>query len=165
MERVARDRRFFTFLANCGDVCRVIIGDGRLAIRDAAKKHDVIVLDAFSSDAIPVHLLTREALEIYLAKLESDGLLIMHISNRHFELAPVVAALAVDLGLTALLRSDMVDGDSRLTHTSSIWAVLARRPEALAGLTSRPGWVRLPSEAADLWTDDYSNVLRVLNWK
>ncbi|HEX2210727.1 MAG TPA: fused MFS/spermidine synthase, partial [Longimicrobium sp.] len=102
IERIARDTAYFTYLADSPARTRVVLGDARLSLaRDTAATYDLILLDAFSSDAIPVHLVTREALQTYLARLAPRGIIAFHISNRYLDLEPVVAALAKDRGLAA----------------------------------------------------------------
>src|SRR5258708_19785068 len=95
IETIARTPAYFSFMDACGDRCRVVIGDARISLTHMpASRYDTLVLDAFSSDAIPIHLMTREALELYLSRLVPGGALVMHISNRHLRLAPLVARLA-----------------------------------------------------------------------
>ena len=94
VERIARDGRYFRFLEQCGRACRVIIGDARLSLERSPATHDIIILDAFSSDAIPLHLLTLEAVRVYLSRLRADGFLAFHISNRHVNLRPALARIA-----------------------------------------------------------------------
>jgi hypothetical protein len=120
------------------------------------------VLDAFSSDAIPAHLLTREAFELYFHKLRPDGRLLVHISNRHLDLAIVLGAVARDLGLVAL-RQSHEPGDSDRDLLSSTWVLLARSPEALGAAARDDRWVTLDAPpGARAWTDDYSSLLSVL---
>ena len=124
---------------------------------------DLVIVDAFSSDAVPVHLLTREALELYVRKLRPGGLVAFHVTNRHLDLAPVVARAARALGLAAVERNDRAEG-ARGTRTPSRWLVIARSPERLEPLLERSGW-RIPKVSAGrVWTDDYSNVLSVVKW-
>ena len=93
--RIAKDPKRFTFLAECAPDAKIVVGDARLTLADAPDgEYDVIVVDAFTSDAIPVHLLTREALELYFRKLKPNGIVAMHVSNRNLELATVVAGIA-----------------------------------------------------------------------
>ena len=100
VETIARDDRFFTFLRDCPPVSRVVLGDARLALRDAPDHHyGLIIVDAFTSDAVPTHLITREAFATYVQKLTPDGVLALHISNRYLDLAPVVGNLGLDAGL------------------------------------------------------------------
>jgi hypothetical protein len=164
VERIARDDRFFTFLSTCGPECRVEIGDGRLTLDAAPEVHDVLVLDAFSSDAIPVHLLTREALAIYLRHLAPSGVLAFHISNRHFDLQPVIGRLAADAGLVAAARlDDAPPGNSN--YSPSRWMAVARSVEGLGRLTADPKWASVTADRGRVWTDDFSNVWSVLRWR
>ncbi len=168
VERLARDRRHFTYLADAerrGVRLKVVLGDARLRLARAGDaRYGLIVLDAFSSHAIPVHLLTREALGLYLDRLGPDGLLAFHISNPCLRLEPVLAALARDAGLTARVRSD--SGDERGARAPSDWVVLARREADLGPLADDARWRPLTDRpAVGLWTDDYSNLLGVLRWK
>ena len=106
VERIARNTQYFRYLDNCGKSCRVVLGDARISLTEEPQRYDVLVLDAFSSDAIPVHLLTKEAVAIYLDHLKPDGVIALHISNRHIALRPVLARLARDLALAAFGRAD-----------------------------------------------------------
>ena len=130
IERVARTRTWFAYLDDCPLRSRVAIGDARLTLKAQPPRHfNLIVLDAFSSDAIPVHLLTSEALALYLDKLAPGGLILVHISNRHVDLGPVIAKTAETLGLSALLAEDgdappLGSGDLKL---ASNWMVMAGR--------------------------------------
>jgi hypothetical protein len=164
--RLAQDRRYFHFLEDCAPDAAIVLGDARLALRDAPV-HDLLIVDAFSSDAIPLHLLTREALQLYLAKLAPEGILLFHISNRHLHLAPVVAALANDAGLATRRRSDpsTPEPSESLERCPSEWIALARLPQSLAFLDGKPEWKPLPTEPdAAVWTDDYSNLVGALRW-
>ena len=105
VERIASDPRYFTHLQNSRGRLNVVFGDGRLTLQRAnPSAYDLIVLDAFSSDAIPVHLLTREAIDLYLSRLRPDGIVAVHISNRYLNLEPVLAALAQRDGLAAIVN-------------------------------------------------------------
>jgi hypothetical protein len=158
--RVAAAPQFFTYLDDCGSGCRVVLGDGRLSLARSSETFDLLVLDAFSSDAIPVHLLTREALQVYLSRLSPEGVLAFHISNRHLDLRPILGALAADAGLIAYAQLDAA-GDRTIGHTGSSWMVMARDAHVLESLTRDPRWER-PEVGADLWTDDFSNVVKAL---
>jgi hypothetical protein len=129
----------------------------------------LIVLDAFSGDAVPVHLLTREALQIYLAKLADGGLIALHISNNYVDLQPVVRELARDAGLVGLDQNETTipPNEHNQGRLPSHWIVLARRPGDLAQLASRPGWHPLASgkRGARLWTDDHSDLIGLLRWR
>ena len=164
VERIARDSRYFTHLTNCAARCQVVIGDARLSLQQRPDMHDVIVLDAFSSDSIPIHLLTREAVEIYLSRLNPNGVLAIHISNNHLALRPVVAAVMRDLGLVGLAQYQN-SPDQEKGRYGSQWAVLARSEEALGTLPADKRWERLKAPADRAWTDDFSNIWSVIHWR
>jgi hypothetical protein len=163
-ERIARDPRFFTYLANGGSSVEVVIGDGRLSL---AKEEDaalaVLVVDAFSGDAIPVHLLTREALALYFRKLATDGLLLLHVTNLHLDLLPVVGNLVADAGLAARYSTGVEPTVTPFGFAGD-WVVVARKESALArfAFTAPPWPVLEPDPGSGLWTDDFSNVLGAL---
>ncbi|MGB9147750.1 MAG: fused MFS/spermidine synthase [Acidobacteriaceae bacterium] len=166
--QIASDPHLFTFLSQCAPQARIVLGDARLRLRDAPDAgYDLIVLDAFSGDTVPMHLLTREALALYLRKLAPGGLLAFHISNLHLRLEPPLAALAHDAGLTS-----MIDNDTRLTRAqeadgklASRWMVMARNPADLGELASDPRWQPAPLDPKmPVWTDDYSSLVRVIIW-
>jgi hypothetical protein len=162
--RIARDRRFFTYLSGCrARSCEIILGDAKLQLKNAPRGgYGLIVLDAFSSDAIPVHLLTREALRLYRAKLAERGLIAFHISNRYIDLAPVLGALARDAGLISRVRSDLESSPDQVKDgkSASTWLVMAARTSDLGALANDPSWIepRLRADEA-VWTDDYSNLV------
>jgi spermidine synthase len=157
VERIARDTRYFHYLERCGERCSVVLGDARLTLAASHASHDVLVLDAFSSDAIPVHLLTTEALRAYESRLTADGVLAFHISNRHINLAPAIARLARERRLTALRRFDK-HVDAKHGFEASEWVVLAHRPERLQRLAADKRWMPLVADARPAWTDDFSNI-------
>jgi spermidine synthase len=166
--RVAQDSRYFTYLADCTPEAAIIPGDARLTVqREQDGLYDVLFLDAFSSDAIPVHLLTREALAIWRAKLKPDGMLFYHISNRHLDLAPVLAALANQEGLT-VLASDKerwyreMDSSNALDHAVvSALVMSAAMPD---NLRQDPRWQVPDAGGVRAWTDDFSNLVMSLHW-
>jgi hypothetical protein len=166
VERIARRAEYFTYLARCGVACGIVIGDARQSLKSLdGRQYGIIALDAFSSDAIPMHLVTREALQIYLARLAPDGVLAFHISNRHINLEPVLAKLAEQANLTALIRRDRIpDDESTNGKSSSDWLVMARRREDLGALTADARWAPAATNPrVALWTDDFSNILAVLS--
>ena len=167
IERIARTREYFSFMDACGDRCHVVIGDARISLgRVPAHGFDVLVLDAFSSDSIPMHLMTREAFSLYLSRLAPHGVLAMHISNRHLRLAPVVARLAADQGLVALHEIESVTAGWPEGKNPSHWIGMARTRTALEALAKDRRWAPLvPAAATPLWTDDFSNILSVLNFR
>jgi ElaB/YqjD/DUF883 family membrane-anchored ribosome-binding protein len=167
VERIARDPRYFTFLRDCAPQARVILGDARISLaREPDGTHDLIILDAFTSDALPVHLLTREALDLYFRKLSPHGVLAFNITNRFFNLAPVLSRLARDAHVVAYFQSDddATPDEERAGKELSDWVVMARRPEDLGKLVYETKWlVSLPNVTGAAWTDDYSNVLGALD--
>ncbi len=154
----------FTYLKNCPANVEIVLGDARLSMEnEPPQQFDVLALDAFSSDAIPVHLLTREAIEIYLRHLKPDGLIAVHISNRYLNLEPVVAGLAQHFGLPTAVISHYPDEDDWWLYTST-WVLLAKNPAALAHKSIRDA-TDLPATKnihVPLWTDEYTSLLPIL---
>ncbi len=166
--RIAGDIQCFTYLKECQGECDVIAGDARIQIASALDgDFDTIILDAFSSDSIPMHLLTQEALQLYCRKLKKDGVLVLHITNRYLNLEPVLAALAEKNKLVCLSRADMqLTADERQKGKyPSRYLVMAHRMSDLGDLAENPKWFK-PARLAGVreWTDDYSNILSVLCW-
>ena len=160
---IARDPKLFRFLSACAPTASIVLGDGRLKLAATAARYDLIVLDAFSSDTIPVHLLTREAFSAYLSHLAPNGTIIAHVSNRHLELVSVVAAIAATQGLVAYVKYDRSALDSDHTYRfNSIVVALARNDGDLGELPAKDGWHPALSRGVAAWTDDYSNVLGAL---
>jgi len=152
---LAEDPSVFSFLADTPATVRVVAGDGRVSIAAASgPTHDLIMVDAFSSDAIPIHLLTREALAIYRRALTDAGVVAFHVSNRFFDLFPVVGRLAEDAGLTSLGRSGSSQVEGSLLTSAVVVGVEGPTMEALRAR----GWGPLPS-GPSLWTDDRADVL------
>jgi SAM-dependent methyltransferase len=177
MVDIARDPGKFTFLSDCADDAPVVVGDARLQIaQQPPAQFDVVVIDAFSSDAIPLHLLTKEAIGIYARALKPDGILLIHISNRFFGLEPVLAEEARARGWTAAIRLDPGPATEGIDDlTASNWVALTATPGRMTQLTGglRPrdkadeddAWVALQSTPGfERWTDDYASTLPVLMW-
>ncbi|HEX6576442.1 MAG TPA: fused MFS/spermidine synthase [Gemmatimonadaceae bacterium] len=168
VERIARNPRLFSFLSQCAAKPTVVLGDARLTLaREPAGRYSLLVLDAFSSDAIPVHLMTREAMHLYDQVLEEHGLLMVHISNRRLDLEPVVGRLADDIGMFAIVRDDDVPNDrqDKDYEYSSTWVVLSKHKEDIDALAADKRWRPLREAPPDkTWTDDYSNILSVIKW-
>jgi hypothetical protein len=165
--RIAENTRYFTFLEDTQSDVRMIVGDGRLKLQDEQDgRYDLVVIDAFSSDSIPVHLLTVEAIELYLDKLGPDGVIAMHISNRNLELEPVVAAIASELGLVGVVQreDDISPAEVDAGRQPSHWVVLARTPVELVGLEGDARWRALEPDGTAAWTDDFSNILTTVKW-
>jgi spermidine synthase len=167
--RIAQDRGLFTYVTGCAPAKHLRLGDARLRLAEAPDgAYDVIVLDAFSSDAIPAHLVTREALQLYLSKLAPGGVVAYHISNRYINLRPVLAELARDARVAGLVGSDLgvTAAERAKMKTGSVWVVLARRATDFAALARRPEWTPLaPRADVRLWTDDFSDVIGVFTWR
>ena len=170
VKRIAENPRYFTFLRDAKGKIHFDIGDARLQLKKSKATFGVLVIDAFGSDSIPVHLLTREAMKVYLGHLEPDGLIAFHISNNYVDLEPVLANLARDAkpACTAVVRSHRELSDDEKTHgiAPSEWLVLARRPEDLAPLHNSGNWEDArPRLGQRVWTDDFSNLLPVFRWR
>lgn len=157
----------FTFLERCTPGAAVHLGDARLALADMPEdRFDVLVLDAFSSDAIPLHLVTYEAFGIYDRVVARDGLVLLHISNRFVDLQPMVRALADRHGMLTVMRHSEADADAWIS--GSLWVAMSRDPETLAALLSaekESTWHRLPPPAERVWTDDFASILPFLVWR
>jgi hypothetical protein len=161
--KIAEDRKLFTLLPRCDPRASVVLGDGRLSIAKAPDHgFDLIALDAFNSESVPVHLLTREALAIYERKLSAHGLIVFNVTNHFVDLHTVLANLAGDAGMVAYERDDLKAGRAN-GRAPSRWIVLARDAADLGPLPREPGWRGLaPDHAKRVWTDQYSDVLGVL---
>ena len=159
--RIAANPEWFTYLSNCGSTCNVVLGDARLSLAAVAATYDMIVLDAFSSDAIPAHLLTREALSLYLSRLSPEGIIAFHVSNRHLDLRPVVGALSAEKRLVARVQTHRPETGSEAKP--SIWIIAARTADALGPLAGDPRWQELTMRSKRVWSDDYSDILSVLH--
>jgi hypothetical protein len=163
--QIALSGRSFTYMKECGPEMRIVMGDARRSlVAEPDSVYDLIALDAFSSDAIPVHLMTREAVALYRRKLRPSGTLAFHISNRYLQLEPILAAIADDAGLVAVVRDHSPEEEERQRMVyGSRWVVLAVDSGRVARLLSERGWRSLQRRAGvHAWTDDYSNILRVL---
>jgi hypothetical protein len=160
---IARDRELFTFLSDCPVRPRVVTGDGRRSLAEERPGgFGLVVVDAFNSDAIPLHLITREAVELYMSRTASGGALLFHVTNRYLELEPVVANIARDLSLTCLFQFHAASGRD---YRPSEWALLARARGDLGGAGADDRWSDCkPDPSQETWTDDYSNPLSVVDW-
>jgi hypothetical protein len=157
---IASDSNYFTFLSNCTKGShRVILGDARLRLKEApAGKYGLLLMDAFSSDSVPAHLLTTEAMELYRSKLSEDGLLAFHISNRYLNLEPLLSGLSHRAGLSGFVRRD--DERGVIGRYPSMWVVMARNDSVLGTIASDTRWRRVEGDI--VWTDDFSNILSLL---
>jgi hypothetical protein len=156
--RIARNPRLFTYLRDCP--ARVVVGDGRLSLSRERAKFDVLAIDAFNSDAIPIHLITREAVELYFNRVTPGGLVLFHISNRYVRLEPVLASIARDLGLQCSAQRHVpTPAQQERGYAISKWAVLSRQPAALGAR-----WHACQYDGTRVWTDDYSDLLGAMNF-
>ena len=163
---VARSRDYFSYLSDCAKApVDIVLGDARLKLHNAPDgAYDLLMLDAFSSDAIPLHLLTQQSLDLYLSKLAPGGLLVFHISNRNLDLTNVVADLAASRNLSAVSLLDLSPTQPNGKDPSH-WAILARNSADYGALGNDANARPLVSDGFDdVWTDDFSNVLSVFKW-
>ena len=166
--KLAKDHGAFTFLKDCAPNARIVIGDARLSLaREANGSFDVLVLDAFSSDSIPTHLMTREAMSMLRSKLTPGGMIIFNISNRYLKLEPIVAQTARAAGLTGISQIFKANAaQAKRLISSSHWIALSPDPNALTPLSHTGLWRPLtPDQKSALWTDDYSNLLGAIDIK
>lgn len=156
--RIAESERLFTYLSDSAADVDVVVGDGRLKVDEQPdEKFDLLILDAFSSDAVPVHLLTTEAMRTYASKLAPDGMMAVHISSRVFNLQPVIAGAAQDLGWPVAAKN----GGEGEGASLSEWVVLSPSPERVDDLVGNDDWRPLTGHVVT-WTDDFSSTLSVL---
>ncbi|PKM12238.1 MAG: spermidine synthase [Gammaproteobacteria bacterium HGW-Gammaproteobacteria-3] len=166
MVEIAKNPEYFTYLQRCGQHAVVRIGDARLSLQqESGQTFDLLMMDAFSSDSVPTHLLTQEAIQLYFNKLKPDGILAFHITNRHLALKKVLADHAKQLKLVALIQEFKPQKELPLVVATD-WVVMAKNPETLAPLLkSRLGnWQKMPLYF-DMkpWTDDFTNIIGI--WK
>lgn len=159
--RLASDPEKFTFLSECQPDARIETGDARITLGYGADGYfDLLLLDAFSSDSVPVHLVTREAMQLYLDKLSPDGVFIAHISNRHMDLESVFARLAEAEGVTALVQAHFPPpGIATIDEAPTHAMLFSRSPEAIERALAGGKWQRIESDGGRPWTDDYSNIV------
>ncbi len=170
VEYIACKSDLFTFYRDCPAEKSVILGDARLSLQHSDQRFGILVVDAFNSDAIPVHLLTREALKVYLDHLDDDGILIFNISNRYLDLQTVIADLARNRTEGPPLicyyqdDRDLDDLDKQEGKASSQWMILARNAAAFKGLVGNTLWHTAPGREGTAWSDDYTNLLGAVKW-
>ena len=161
-------RKYFTYLNDVGDHMEVVLGDGRISLerefKNTGSRHfDILAVDAFSGDAIPIHLLTREAFELYLKHLNPDGILAIHISNLHFNLDPLIHHLGKEFEMSSILVEESSDRSNGIKRSS--WVLLTNNQLFLQHYRVQAYVTPWPKEVLDskiLWTDDYSNVVELL---
>jgi spermidine synthase len=166
VEKIARDTRYFHYLSDCG-VTKIVLGDGRLSLKASPDhSYDLIIVDAFSSDSIPMHLLTREAVSLYLSKLKPRGVILFNISNEYLELAPVLTTLVKSVGAAGRHQlfqpspAEVAQG-----ATASEWVAIAASDADLDFLRSERRWQAMgPAANMSPWTDDFSNIIGAIHW-
>ncbi len=167
VERIAKDTRYFHYLSDCAAGVQIALGDGRLSL--AAKPdrtYDLLIVDAFSSDSVPAHLLTREALALYLRKLKPHGFILVNISNKYLRLEPVLASAIADAGVAGLDQKHFPGAaDVAKGAFASEWVAIAATQSDLKFLASDKRWHAIaPEPNAKPWTDDFSNIFRAIRW-
>ena len=163
--QIALDPSLFTYLRDCTPKAKIVLGDGRLTMARAADhSYDVIALDAFGSDSVPIHLVTREAIQLYLAKLRPGGVLLFNISNKYVDLASVLAGEAGSLSLVSYQRVDteVTAAEAAAGKFPSAWVLMAPVAANLGDIPLEPAWRPLRADPnKSVWTDDFSDVLSV----
>jgi spermidine synthase len=161
---IAHNPKLFTYLRDCPPQVAILKDDGRLAIaRTKNATYHVLVVDVFNSDAIPVHLLTKEAFHLYHDKITADGVILVNISNRHLRLLPVVAAAGQQLNMVVLHKQDA--GNQHLGQLASEWVLLTNNERLAGRLMGASGWQFVTELSSRLWTDDYSNIMPLVTLK
>lgn len=164
----AMDPALFDFMTQCGQGAQLHLGDARIVLQGQTDlRYDILVIDAYSSDAIPVHLATLEAVQLYMDRLSQDGILLFHISNRFYDLALPLSGLAEKLGLEARIweRADPEGGEDAKFEQGDVPSTvvaLARSTAALGEIAQDPRWVPLAAPRIPYWTDDYADLLSAL---
>lgn len=162
IDRVARDPEIFTFISSCTPDAPTHIGDARVVLaQQMDTQYDILVIDAYSSDAVPIHLTTNEAIMLYLERVKPGGIIMLHISNRYYDIARPLGRSAADLGLTAAIQrydGSPVDTGNSPSHV----VVMSADPDSIARFTADPRWDVLQNDGGRIWTDDYANLLSIL---
>ncbi|MGE4107339.1 MAG: hypothetical protein AB7F66_09010 [Bacteriovoracia bacterium] len=166
ISKIAYDTALFSYLneANRRSYIQIVLGDARLTLAsEMDHRFDLLVLDAFSSDGIPFHLLTREALELYWQKTKASGLIVFHISNRYFDFSGPLSNLADSFDAQILIRDDKVENDETKSgfKTTSVWVVISKNEEQIKWLLQKAGWVKLHGTGELPWSDDYMNLFEI----
>ncbi len=162
--RIARDPKLFTYLSDCGEPCRVELGDGRLLLVPERPSYDLLILDAYSSDSIPMHLLTRQAFALYTSRISADGVLAFHVSNRYLDVNLVVAALARDAGyrVVDLVHLPTPEQEEDAVRASE-WMFVTRDDATTEAILADERAKESTSHDEDLvWSDDFSNLLDII---
>ena len=165
VDRIARNPAYFTFLSACAPDMTTRLGDARVVLSQEGGEapYDILVIDAYGSDAVPMHLTTLEAMELYMGRLAPDGLLIYHISNRYYAIDRPLGRSAAALGLTARIEEYDGNADRDPGDIGSRVVMIARDEGVFGPLAGDPRWQVLRSDGGPVWTDDFANLLSVLN--
>lgn len=158
---------YFDILPTHDPSAAIVLGDARLTLeREPDRSFDLLIMEAFSSDAIPIHLLTREALALYMDKLDEQGVLLLHISNRLLDLEPVVAGIVEDLGHAAMVgRTPRIDRETDPVSAPSHWVAVMRDGAMFDRLALDETWTPLDPTSRRVWRDDFSNLAGVIRWR
>ena len=162
VDRVARDPALFTYMSECAPTSETFLGDARVVLAQQDVRYDVLYLDAYSSDSIPMHLLTREAIELYRNRVTDQGALVFHITNRYYDIAMPLARLADVLGLHATIQTMQMN--DRSVGSSSVVVVMSPDKERMDALVVNEAWKPLYSDGQAVWTDDFANPLSALRY-
>ncbi len=166
VDQIARDPSLFTFLSSCTPDAPTHLGDARVVLaQQTDMAYDLLVIDAYSSDAVPVHLTTTEAMALYRDRLAPDGVMLYHISNRYYDIAIPLARSAAALGLEIRFQHYQKPAESETDDTATIAVMVARDSADFGDLAEDPRWTTLTSDGGRLWTDDYANLLSVMRNK
>ena len=164
VSNIAHDPNHFTFMSRCAPSAPTHLGDARMVLAEQdGLVFDILVIDAYSSDSVPVHLTTIEAFKIYLDHLSDSGVLVFHISNRYYDISLPLGRLAEALGLEARIQNYAGNAVTDPGDVGSRVVVLSRDSAGFSDLNSDPRWAPLASDGGRVWTDDFANVLEVLN--
>jgi hypothetical protein len=162
---IARDHPRFGFVRACAPDVPIVLGDARLTLeREPEHHYDLLIVDAYSSDAIPIHLATREAMAVYKSKLKPDGIVTLHLSNRNLALDSIAVGIAAANGMTTWIYDDSNedDNDDEYIYSSDV-AIAANNAEDLGDLAVSKNWkLAAPDPSQRVWTDDYSNILNAI---
>jgi hypothetical protein len=171
VQQIAVNRNYFTYLSDCmseNAEFDIVIGDGRLRMQEAAdERFELVILDVFSSDAIPIHLVTREAFKMYLRKLAPNGLFLMNVSNRFVNLTPLVANLAIEQGWHAFVANDLEISDDELKAGKMIstWVVVTATEHDVRWFGQHKDWLQVGFDpSVSIWTDERSSILSGIQW-
>lgn len=163
VDRIARDPALFTFLSECTPSAPTFLGDARVRLdQQKDRRFDILVIDAYSSDAVPVHLTTLEAVHLYLERLTARGILIFHISNNYYDIHVPLARIADALGLTAWRQHYRGNRAADAADTPSVVMALTREAGHFGDLAKDTRWTKLHSDGGPIWTDDHANLLSIL---